>query len=480
MADISSSYPKALSYSVKQLAGQMSRIGTKLTFDRTTGIAPNDVVSVKLPNSSLVDLRTFAFFYKFSTSATTGTFIHPRYSSSILERVALVVNGITVSQINNYNLLYNTLMDMEGSSFDQLSKRNANCEFFDPSIRILSSDPSSSADVALSGDNWLKSGVSAPSKIDGTICNWLGFLNSTSTPIIDTGDLGDVFIQFSFANPYILPANFNSTALTLAGASYTLDDIYCTVDVISFAENDYYNMKASKLQSSGLSIGFYDYLNARFASITKSSGINVNWNITANSLDQIIATLQKTDANSTWHPMIAYGSKDTGSTVYTAAQLVANPTTYLDNTGSLVRSAMGGDCFMNSYYFMRPCQALKDSYFSINNRPLSYGPLTPKEVFLQTLTALGYTQADLISGVNYGIFSLAHFLKYYFCHIIDLTIQDNSGFFISGLNTIGATNTITWTATFNGSSNSQTAIPILFARLTKVLEVRPGRQIMVY
>ena len=51
MADVASSFPKALSYSIKSMVGNMSRIGVKMTPDRTTGIVPNDVITIKLPTS---------------------------------------------------------------------------------------------------------------------------------------------------------------------------------------------------------------------------------------------------------------------------------------------------------------------------------------------------------------------------------------------------------------------------------------------
>lgn len=480
---VSSGFPKALSYSIKQMADNMSRIGVKMTPDRTTGIAPNDTITFKLPNNSLVDLRSLNFFYQFSTSGTTGTFIHPRYSSSLIERISVIINGQTVSITPAYALLYNTLMDMEGSSFDQLSKRNV-CEFFDPSVRFAKeSDPSSSADVALSGGTWLGTGVSAPSKIEGAITHFLGFLGSTNPSVIDTSSLGDVFIQIQFSTAYVLPANFNSTALTLAGGSFTLDNVYATCDTISFSSDTYYNALASRLSGEGLNIGFYEYLNARFASFTKSSGCNVTWNISANSLDQLIATFQKTDAYSKWEVMIAYGGQDDGSSakVFTMAQIASNPTAYINQTGAVTgRSAGIGDGFMNAYAFMRPGQALKEARWSINNRPLNYGYISPKEIFIQTLQSLGYNQQDLgTNGLNLCIFSLRHFLKYYYAHVIDLTIQDSQEFWISGLNSLGSTLSVTYEANFDGASNSQTAIPVLYARLSKVLNVREGRQLSV-
>lgn len=478
MADITSSFPTSLSYRIKSLVGNMSRVGVKMTPDRTTGISPNDIITIKLPNSSLVDLRTFNFFYQFSTSSSTGTFLHPRYSSSLIERISIIINGSQIDMISGYNFCYNTLMDLEGSSFDQFSKRNV-CEFFDPSLKFTSADPTSSADVALAGANWTASGTAAPAKIDGAITHWLGFLGSCQPQILDTSDLGDVFIQIQFANPYVLPSTINATAQTLAGGSYTLDNVYATCDVISFASDEYYSLKASKLASSGLNVGFYSYLNARFASVTKSSGINVNWNVSANSLDQIICTMCKTDQNSTWKPMVVYGANDAGATVYNMSQIVADPLGKVNNTGT-IRTEVLGDGFMNSYYFIRNGQAIKESRVSINNRPLNYGFISPKEIFIETMKALGYNHIDLgTNGINACIFSLVHFCKYYFAHIEDLTIQDTKDFWISGLNSLGSTLTITWEANFNGSSNAQTCIPVLYARLSKILNIQPGRNISV-
>lgn len=478
MGDITSSFPTSLSYRIRQLTGNMSRVGVKITPDRTSSISPSDIITFKLPNSSVVDLRTFNFFYQFTTSGTTGTFIHPRYSSSLIERISVIINGNTIDILPSYNFLYNTLMDLEGSSFDQFSKRSV-AEWFDPSLKFTSADPTSTTDVALVADNWTKTGATAPSKADGAICHWLAFMGSCSPSCLDTSDLGDVFIQVQFASQYVLPATINATSQTLAGGSYTLDNVYATIDVLSFASDEYYNLKASKLASSGLNVGFYSYLNARFASTAKNTGINVNWNVSANSLDQIICTCCKTDQNSTWKPMIVYGSNDAGSTVYTMSQIVADPIGKVNNTGS-VRSEVLGDGFMNSYYFLRNAQAIKESRVSINNRVINYGFLTPKEVYIQTLKALGYNHIDLgTNGVNACIFSLVHFCKYYFAHIEDLTIQDTKDFWIAGLNSLGSTLTITWEANFSGASNAQTCVPVLYARLSKVLNIAKGRNISV-
>ena len=481
MGDLSSGYPKALSYSIKELADQMSRIGVKITPDRTTGIKSSDVITFKLPNNSLIDMRSLNMFYKFTPNSdtTNGIFLHPRYSSSLIERISIIINGTTVDILPQQNFLYNTLMDLEGSSSDQMSKRSV-CEWFDPSIKVTQG-AITSTEVALTGSNWLTVAVAdKQNKEDGAISNWLGFCGSCNPSVISTEVLGDVFIQIQTASKYVLPHTISAAVVATPNPDFTLDDVYMTCDVISFVGNTYYDLLLSKL-SSGLRIGYYSYLNARFPSVAKGTGVNVSWNISGRSIDQLIATYQLTDATSTSSAMVVYGSRnETTQTGYTMAQLASNPLSYTGSgSGTLARNVGYGDGFMNSYYFIRNGINLLESKFTINNRPLNYGGLTPKEVFLQTLLSLGYNSIDLGSnGLNLCIWSLQHFLKYYFAHIIDLTIQDTRDFFISGLDSTGNTTTIGYEAKFT-STNTTTIVPILFARLSKELRVFQGRQIQV-
>ena len=47
-------------------------------------------------------------------------------------------------------------------------------------------------------------------------------------------------------------------------------------------------------------------------------------------------------------------------------------------------------------------------------------PLEPELIYNENLIALGHNHTDMGIGVHPGCFSLAHFLKYYFCHILSL------------------------------------------------------------
>ena len=479
LASIPSGYPKSLSYNIKQLNSGFSRIGVKITPDRTTGIAPNDTSLFKLPPNSILDLKTFNVFFQLTTSSpgtSSGVYQPPRYSSSFIERLSVIINGQTIDIVSNYGLLFNCLMDLEGSSYDQISKRAPSCEYFDNSCRFTQATATDSSEVAIAGSNTLS--ATAPSSLDYAITQFLGFIGSTSTSCIDTGDLGDTYVSITWASPYVLGATAVSTSLTLAGGSYSLSNLYATVDVISFSSNDYYNMKAQKLAQNGLLVGFYSYNTMRFASVAKNTGVNVSFNITANSLDQCIATFVAEDSTSTWKRLIGYGSNDSGSTTYNAYQIISDPIGKVNNTGTVTTTAIG-DLFYNTYYFKRNASDITGARWSINNRAINYGLIPAKEVWNQTMNALGYNLQDVgTNGVNFGILSIYHYLKYYFAHIIDLSCQSTDEFYLSGLNSLGSSVTVTYEATF-ATGNSQRVIPVVFARMSKVLQINSGKSILV-
>ncbi len=54
----------------------------------------------------------------------TGHSLHlPRNTASLIQQITITCNGVQICNINDYNLLYNTLYDLEGADFSQTSKR---------------------------------------------------------------------------------------------------------------------------------------------------------------------------------------------------------------------------------------------------------------------------------------------------------------------------------------------------------------------
>ena len=94
-------FPKNLAYNIKTLSG-FSQTTVKLTPDRTGKIPRGESIKVRLPQNTIVDLRTFSLFYKGNAVSSSGGNVHfPRLSSSLIKTLAVYINGTLVERIDN-------------------------------------------------------------------------------------------------------------------------------------------------------------------------------------------------------------------------------------------------------------------------------------------------------------------------------------------------------------------------------------------
>ena len=129
--------------------------------------------------------------------------------------------------------------------------------------------------------------------------NRLGFLSTSSCSCPDTNDLNNVEIEITFDSEKVLwgAGAAAGADIVSAGASYKLEDIKFTISKIIFNDPLYYNLKASKMLSSGLQIGYQTYVTSKQASFAKGTSINVLTTVNTTSLDQIICCLQPADTS---------------------------------------------------------------------------------------------------------------------------------------------------------------------------------------
>ena len=472
--DLVSSYPRNLAYTLKKLEN-FTKQTVKVMPDRTE-VNFGDVVRFKLPSSAMIDFRTIAIFADVTLPSTANTCIYhlPRNTNSLIQQLTITCNGVQICNINDYNLLYNTLYDLEGADFSQTSKRFL--ENPDPSVFYLSGTVAA-ANTPINFippfDKGVAENVETARPI--LITNLLGFISSCSTPCIDLNDTGDIYIEIRLSPTSVLWAA-GTEANFISAAAAKLSNIRLTCSKINFESSEYYNLKSQKLLEDGLLVGYYDYWTARGSSVTKKSNVNMNFNINTNSLDQCIATFQKSDYQTNKN-LVLKGSDAAGDD----ATRTFNYLLSTQQSSTTNETAAIGDMFNQSYYFMRAGCDLLTSQWSINSTNIDPYPLPPSEIWHQNLVALGNQQMDLgTSGVHAGCVSLFHFLKYYFCHILSLENLSGDGqFYRSGLSGNGSTINIGYQATFN-STNEETISPVIFCRSTKILSIQNGHIVSVY
>jgi len=500
MADVSSGFPKPLAHSyLKRLQGNFSKNTIKIIPDNQSA-SPNNTIRFKVSGSGLYDFRSFAVYMtgtaKQDNTATLDYKLHfPRYASSLISDMVVTANNTTLFSTKEYNYLYNMIHDLEASDYSQYCKRNCMGDNFDPSISngiTTKTETDGTTNISVGSVSNILGGTSSDTNLPLCINNWL-FFNSLSVPILDLSSIGDIYITLTFAPVNVLwrssvqgtPANAN-----LTNPTYSLTNIYATIDRIQFSDPLYYQLLTEKLLGDGLMIGYHDYYYSSFTSGKKKNGVSLNWTINSASLDKVLVSFKHRDAtNGSIYPLILhYANVNTATvdatTYKTFPEIIANYAAFEnDGSGTDVIALLDklGDYFNNSLYFVRSGANLLTSKWSVNSVDIDTYALPPIEVFNKYLKHDNFANLDAGAGCVYaGCPSLHHFLKYFFVDSLDLTLQtgNDPNMYVSGLNGSGSGLNLQYNATFETDADA-TITPVAWCRSTKILKVTAGRQLQI-
>ena len=466
--NLPASLPADFFFNLSKLSGSASKQLIKCSADRTSA-SPSTQTNIRLPIGSLLNLKSASIWFKASLSGTNPTYVS-RYASSFIKRISISCNNVIVQQIEDYNLIYNIMADHNNKG---LSKGVAG-EFLDNSIIWGEGASTGTAQSALTAQKSLLDAVTNQTNIQMCLNNFIGLLGSASTSVMATDKLGELVISIFWASPYeCLGGTASSTSVSYTDNSYSIDDIYMTVEALSFSDDSYYN----SINSKDLMYKFDDYTVVKFAETTKASGINCTTYLNANSIDFIFASAIR--AQTAPKPMVAWGSLGAGDgstdKVISQYEYLSDPVAYVNN----VDTTTHGDGFFNTEYMVRDLQGIETCQISINNKALNYAPLNKYEIFQNNLCALGYENVDAsANGLINTCVSIFHYFKYYGGVFQSLSIIDKDNFYISGLSSAGSSCAVNVNIKFN--SNATYAItPIIVAKMSKVLHVKAGRMISV-
>lgn len=455
---ISPNYPREFFYNLSKLQGSMSKQLIKVSPDRVTA-TPGNIVNFRLPIGALLNLDSLNVFFKVST--LTEKTLPARYASTFIKRLSLQMNNVSIQIIQEYNFVYNLYNDLNNKS----NTKGIGGDYVDNTMLFTQADPTSTSETAITAANAFLNGNAQQVDIPFCINNFIGFLGSASTKILSTDRTGEVVISIEFAPTADVLGGVENQTVTSA-ASYSIKDIYLSCEALSFSDDTYYNSIGDK----DLRIGFNDYVYNSFPSVAKKTGINTTCYISAGSIDHIVGTARFVQATIPTKMLATKTVDGLGTTSINFAAYLSNPVT---NAGE-------GDAFYSTRNMVRSLSQLKTSQFSINNKALNWGAFNAQEAFQNTLLALGYENVDIsANGLNPGIVSLLHYYKYYGGVFQSLELIDKDSFYISGLSSSGSSCAINWQATFNGVSNDVVIVPIIIAKLSRILNIKSGRQIYV-
>lgn len=412
-------YPRDLKMFVNKMSGY-SRNTLKITPYRTNSVNAGDIVTVDLPNSSMLDLNTLIFHFKGTTTASGG---EPGYANfpknieSIISKVTVEINGQTLPSCQNMSDLYNMLLNFQSGS-DFKGKR-----------ALYQNSTAGQGDATANE-------TSRPFKIQ----HWLGFAGTVLPEVLDTALLGAVRLHIQLEGGNVLIGGNGATS-----ASYSLNDLWFSVDSVSIDDGVYYAAKNSYLASGGVFEMPFDNWYSSLFSTGGSYLQSSRFSLSTNSLDLLMATFPKT-------------------------RVLSSNVAALSNCG----------------YFQYDGSGVADYQFSVNNISIPQFKPSGDEAYCLALNALNLSQdtlggidSDIIAG-NVAPADLATKWKTNFftaaCRLDHPTASDER--IVSGINCLGTNAQITFdTTAAQGAGAINNAL--LFAKTTSILRVGSGKALEI-
>lgn len=231
----------------------------KITPQNKNSYQAGEICTFVLPSNALLDLATFRVHFDVALAGTgTNTIALPKDIESLLERVQCSSKGVNIENgFNNYNLLFKTLL-------------NITC---DQSVQDGQRSVYSNAQATAK-----QSAGNAGYKF--TIEKWLGFLGSANVIATSNAMLPDFHVDLTFTNNNVLIQSG-----TTKDATYTVQNIYATIDVIQGSE--FLEMALSSVRQKPM-IAFDNYANY---SDTKNS---VKFGINSAHLNKVLVVVRPT------------------------------------------------------------------------------------------------------------------------------------------------------------------------------------------
>lgn len=457
-------FPKNLAFNLKVLSGSVVKQRIVISSDKSE-YKPNERLMVNFPLGRKIDARSIVA----SAKCRAGTGQHfPRGGlNSLVENLTISINSRIVQSTQSYNYIWNCLADCSGYfSPEQSGKRLY--ENFDPSISHTNvngiASPVITANAAV---------VAGNEELYLCINSWLGYFSS-SAPTISTNDLGLIQLVITLAPNTALWTGAGAAGTAVAASDYTISEFNLSMDTITFTNSIYEDLVKARLQGEGLDIAYNDYLISMGPLITKStSTLTHTAQFSTDSLDALIGTFRHKNYN-TISPLLI------GAAVYsttlatiagsdkTLAQVLADPAANEASHGgynnSIYYQRCGGGIDKSSWY-------IGSSPFAINNSPIA--------IFNSTLNALDFSNCDIGSGgFHQGALTTGFYNKYYFVDILSTqNLSGDNSNWVSGLKSNGGVTQCQYNFSFTGASVENEVYPIIIAKVTKVMNVKFGRNI---
>jgi hypothetical protein len=457
-------------------------------------VSAGQTIHFRLPTNTLIDLHNLQFYghCKIDAGSNDTAWGLPADMAEAIERVDVIVNGQSISGNNmDYGALhhlyraywsgedyltsyYDDYLVSGDNKFGQLSSSSGTHR------SILQGTETADNTVGVYGSSEGGGGSNPPRKFPFLIKGLHGFMDGSFVRFIDTAVLGPVELRIRLHGSNIMYRDTESTgsqgisnnhdsfkAIGTAGAyndtqppDFTWENMYMTLDTISFPDDVYRALLAERLAGGGIiTIPYNNYFT--FTKAMGASSDTITFNLATQSLDMLMATFRN----------IKYVNKNGKRWSSNARDSNYFKFVSVDNNDY-------GDGFYNS----------KTTYqFMVNNKLMPSWPVSVDEAHALTLSAFdnnkrrsgnyrGTSMLKLPGEYRDGNFLFAQALNHH-------TEQDK---IISGMDTRGASSNMAFSVNDANAGNSSvsdqgqygTVQALIIAKSTSTLEISAGQNVV--
>lgn len=442
----------------------------------------------RLPTNTLVDLHNLQIWgqVKVLDAKYRGL---PRDMSQIMERVDLVVNGQVISGNNNdhgglHHLLSQHLTDPDYFNAGEWlesgdNKTNITDNGSVAPMRAVLRRAAGTAytdgtnEVQLYSEGESGSGTVLPSQVPFVIQGFLGFLGGSYVRFIDTAFLGPVEIRIRLAPGTVMWINSEDNGTVdqfgrtdnqnvyrnTAGANdnysidgYELKNLYMVMDTISFTDDFYRAILASRLETGQMiTIPYQNFFS--FQKALNSNSDTMTFNLATQSLDMLLVSFRDTRYNNRY----AKGySPQSDNTNYYKFYSLDDAAEHFDGK--------------TTYQFM------------VNNLMMPTWPVSVNEAYM--LTRAAFDLASDYSGAGGKVQNINDYKYGRFVFAQAFNHHSETDKIISGLDTRGASSNMSFQIDSAGIGTSPahfvpSAQIFVWAVTTSTLEVGPGQNVTV-
>jgi hypothetical protein len=410
------SYPRNLGFYIKSLSGY-KRENYKLNanISATQSVPSNSKISFRLPQNCLVDFDTFTLYY---TPSVPNGHVLSKNSESVIRNVSVEANGriLDAGCPNHYNLFQRKVFDLTlGDKLYQRSKYHNSV----PDITIATA-----------------SNVSPDTNKVRIVNNFAGFVGTCQPRTMDLSLVGDVTIHIQLAGNEVMVKHSGATT-----TDWSMTNVYATIDVVSIDDGNYYEVLKQQLGEKGkLVVPFQTFtsISQGLSPLTQTTQST----IATESLDMLVGTYQQSN--------------------------------YLDRAPV---TACG-----SSAWFKTGSSNLQTAQLGLNGKYLTDRALPPHEIYNKVLNDFTLTQDSVISPDVFGddgtasVITDAQWLENHFIvthRFNHPTSADDR--LKSGVNLLGTNASVS----FKSDGTENNVVPVLFAVMTKELEIYPFKQLNI-